>query len=164
MSKKNNKPIEEQISELIEDAQKKAREKVLDSIVKDGDEFVTDDGEIVVDSKEEYNINAMLPDGTFVNEYKYTEDFLPKKNTIKESLKPKRKKLGKTASLIYEKLLTLPEHRAMLLPEITQWLWEEHQINLADSTVHQKHLKPLEPWGLQHDKRIGFSIIQDKKV
>ena len=75
-----------------------------------------------------------------------------------------RPKLGKTASFIYEKLLTLPEHRAMQLPEIVVWLWEEHKINLTDSTVHQKHLKKLEPWGLQHDKRIGYSIIQNKKV
>jgi hypothetical protein len=80
-----------------------------------------------------------------------------------EALK-RRRKLGKTASLIYEKLLTLPEHKAMLLPEIVQWLWDEHEINLTDSTIHQKHLNQLEPWGLQHDRRIGYSIDQNKKV
>jgi hypothetical protein len=76
----------------------------------------------------------------------------------------RRPKLGKTASLIYEKLLTLPEHKAMQLPEIVVWLWENHEINLADSTVHQKHLTQLEAWGLQHDTRIGYSIDQNKKV
>jgi len=76
----------------------------------------------------------------------------------------KKPKLGDTAALIYENLLTLPEHRAMKLPDIVTWLWDEHQINLTDSTVHQKHLKQLEPWGLQHDKRIGYSINRDKKV
>ncbi len=94
------------------------------------------------------------------------EDLWYMRKELKGGIKAARKraKLGPTASLIYEKLLTLPEHRAMPLPDIVQWLWDEHQINLTDSTVHQKHLKQLEPWGLQHDPRIGYSINRDKKV
>jgi hypothetical protein len=76
----------------------------------------------------------------------------------------RKRKLGMTASLIYEKLLGLPEHRAMQLPEIVKWLRDDHLINTSESQVHQKHLSQLEPWGLQHDKRIGYSITQDREV
>jgi hypothetical protein len=77
--------------------------------------------------------------------------------------KPKpRPKLGPIPSLIYEKLLTLPEHEAMPLPKITEWLWTEHQHNLSDANVYS-HVMKLEPWGLQHDKRIGYSITAEQK-
>ena len=74
-----------------------------------------------------------------------------------------KSKLGETASLIYEKLLTLPEHNAINLTQITLWLWEEHKINISDSAVYQ-HLDKLKTYGLQHDRRIGYSIKQNKKV
>lgn len=80
-----------------------------------------------------------------------------------EQAAKRRPKLGHTAALIYEKLTTLPEHRAMKLPEIVLWLWEEHHINLSESAVSQKHLKQLRPWGLQRDTRIGFSIIRERE-
>jgi len=79
--------------------------------------------------------------------------------------RPERRKLGKIASLIYEKLCSLPEHKAMQLPEIVIWLYESsnYEINLAESNIYN-YLKQLEPWGLQHDKRIGYSINKHKKV
>jgi hypothetical protein len=54
MAKKNVKPVVEQVADLIEEAQRKAKEKVLGSLVrdKDDDDLITDDGEIIVDDKE----------------------------------------------------------------------------------------------------------------
>lgn len=71
---------------------------------------------------------------------------------------PQKPPLGPIASLIYEKLKSLPEHKAMTGPEIADWLNNEHEINLDESTIRTNHLEQLKPYGLYNKKRIGYCI------
>lgn len=68
--------------------------------------------------------------------------------------------LGEIAALIYEKLKNLPEHNAMNLPMIAQWLNDEHEINIDESTIRTNHIPQLQPYGLYHKKRIGYCLRQ----
>lgn len=67
--------------------------------------------------------------------------------------------LGKVATLLYEKLKSLPEHKAMNTPELSQWLADEHKHLMDDATL-RNHLKQLEPYGIQNKTRIGYYIRQ----
>jgi hypothetical protein len=73
-------------------------------------------------------------------------------------IKYRKPPLGEIAGLIYEKLQTLPEHKAMTVPEISEWLVKEKRIILDDTTIRTKHLPQLEPYGLYRKKRIGYCI------
>ena len=53
--------------------------------------------------------------------------------------------VGDIAGLIYEKLKTLPEHKAMTVPEISEWLVKEHKAIIDDTTI------------LSEGERAGFS-------
>lgn len=78
-----------------------------------------------------------------------------KDEKVTSNIKPP---LGEIATLIYEKLKTLPEHKAMTLPVIAQWLNDEHRINLDDTTIRTNHMPQLKPYGLYHKKRIGYCL------
>lgn len=68
--------------------------------------------------------------------------------------------LGEIAGLIYEKLKSLPEHKAMTLREIADWLSETNESGKAydETTIRTKHLPQLKPYGLRHKKRIGYYL------
>jgi hypothetical protein len=68
-----------------------------------------------------------------------------------------RKPLTQKAGLIYEKLQSLPEHKGMTLPEIQNWLYDEHEINLDEGTWKTIR-RELIPYDLKNAKRIGYYI------
>ena len=87
--------------------------------------------------------------------------------TVNESLRrvetdllehSKKEPLTKKAGLIYEKLKSLQEHEAMTLPEIQNWLWDEHHIRLDEGEWGQRTKKELKPYGLENRPRVGFYI------
>lgn len=90
--------------------------------------------------------------------------FLPQVRTMayKRVLKAKTNKgkppLGDVAGKIYEKLMSLPEHKGMTSPMLSDWLCQEHRIILDDSTIRKNHLKQLKPYGLKGKKKIGYYI------
>lgn len=95
-------------------------------------------------------------------EYKLEDDYRIRR-ALKEAAKGFREKahrpaLGEVAGWIYEKLKSLPEHQAMILPQIADWLANEKNHILDEDTIRKNHLKQLKPYGLQHKKRIGYYI------
>ncbi len=71
--------------------------------------------------------------------------------------------LSDNASLVYEVLLGLAEHRGMTGRAIVDALFREHSVNLDESTF-RKYIKPaLEPYGLEHVSRIGYRIRPDRR-
>jgi len=103
----------------------------------------------------------------------YTNDIHPTDKIIEVALKKGEKAvkaekttldikppLGEIATLIYEKLKTLPEHKAMNLPQIAQWLNDKHEINIDENTIRTNHIPQLQPYGLYHKKRIGYCLRQ----
>ena len=67
--------------------------------------------------------------------------------------------LSKAAALIYEKLLTLKPHEAMLTRQIQDWYEEETGRNLDEGTWKKLH-KEMEPYGLKNRRRAGYYIDQ----
>jgi len=75
----------------------------------------------------------------------------------KKNEKPKLQPLTKKARLIYDKLNTLQPYVAMTLPEIQDWLYKEHKINLDEGTWRDIR-KELIPYGLNNRPRVGYYI------
>jgi hypothetical protein len=65
--------------------------------------------------------------------------------------------LSKKARLIYEKLASLPAHKAMALPQIQDWFEREHLINL-DTGTWKRLRKELLAYGLTNTPRIGYHV------
>ncbi len=65
--------------------------------------------------------------------------------------------LPKKDRLIYEKLKNLKPHEAMTLPEIQDWLYNNHKKNLDEGTWKEIR-KRLKPYGLKNKPRIGYFI------
>lgn len=80
------------------------------------------------------------------------------KNNFTENTIPQKPPLGEIAGLIYEKLKSLPEHKAMTLPKISEWLAVDKKIIVDETTIRTKHLPQLDPYGLYHKKRIGYCL------
>jgi hypothetical protein len=72
--------------------------------------------------------------------------------------KPIRKPLGKIPALVFDHLLTLPEHKALNGPEILKWMADEHGIFKTERDLYKEILPPIKPFGLRNDPRIGYSI------
>ena len=73
-----------------------------------------------------------------------------------------RPPLGKIAILIYEKLITLPEYQAMDIQEISNYLDDIlDEVPPDNDTLRKRHLPQLEPYGLDHKKRIGYRILKN---
>ena len=61
--------------------------------------------------------------------------------------------------MIYEKLKTLPEHKAMQIQEISNYLDEIlDEVPPDNDTIRKRHLPQLEPYGIEHIKRIGYYL------
>lgn len=71
---------------------------------------------------------------------------------------PTKQPLGRLASLIYEKLITLPEHKAMTLPAILDWLSKEHRELPSEDTFHKRIKPELDAYGLQSRPKVGYFI------
>jgi len=69
----------------------------------------------------------------------------------------RRKPLGEIPALLYEHLLTLPEHKAMNGPAILEWLAKKSHV-VSEDTFYKDILPVLEPYGLMNKKRIGYHI------
>lgn len=67
--------------------------------------------------------------------------------------------LSKAAALIYEKLLTLKPHEAMLTREIQDWYEEATGSNLDEGTWKNLR-KEMELYGLKNRPRVGYYIEQ----
>ena len=67
--------------------------------------------------------------------------------------------LPKAAALIYEKLLTLKPHEAMLTSEIQDWYEDQTGKNLDEGTWKNLR-KEMEPYGLKNRPRVGYYIDQ----
>lgn len=83
-----------------------------------------------------------------------TEDE-PQQTTRDNKARPQP--LTKKARLIYDKLCALQPHEAMTLPEIQEWLYAEHRINLDEGTWKNIR-KELLPYGLKNTRRIGYFL------
>jgi len=68
--------------------------------------------------------------------------------------------LSKAAVLIYEKLLTLRQHEAMLTSQIQDWYEEATGSNLDEGTWKNLR-KEMEPYGLKNRPRVGYYIDQE---
>jgi hypothetical protein len=79
------------------------------------------------------------------------------------SITEKRLPLGKNASLVYELLKELPEHRAMTGSEICDALMNAHSVSLDESTFRKTVVPALMPYGIEHIKRIGYRIRPDSR-
>jgi hypothetical protein len=66
--------------------------------------------------------------------------------------------LSGTAAIVYELLKAQPPHKAMLGPAIVDALEARHRIVIDDSTLRKNIFPKLEPWGLQHKKKVGYWI------
>ena len=95
-----------------------------------------------------------------LKEFQLGMSIKPVEQNSKKAKKVIKQPLGEIATLIYEKLKTLPEHKAMNLPMIAQWLNDEHEINIDESTIRTNHIPQLQPYGLYHKKRIGYCLRQ----
>lgn len=71
---------------------------------------------------------------------------------------PEKQPLGEVAALLYEKLKSLPEHKAMTIPQILDWLSEKHNIEMDEGTLRRNHLEQLKPYGLVNTRRIGYHL------
>ena len=70
-----------------------------------------------------------------------------------------RPPVGEIAGLIYEKLKTLPEHKAMHIQEISNYLDDIlDEVPPDNDTLRKRHISQLEPYGLEHKKRIGYCL------
>ncbi len=67
--------------------------------------------------------------------------------------------LSKAATLIYEKLLSLKPHEAMLTRQIQDWYEVKAKANLDEGTW-KKLRKEMEPYGLKNRRRAGYYIDQ----
>lgn len=76
-------------------------------------------------------------------------------NADSERLPP----LSKAAALIYEKLLSLKSHEAMLTRQIQDWYEVETKANLDEGTWKNLR-KEMEPYGLKNRRRVGYYIDQ----
>jgi hypothetical protein len=72
--------------------------------------------------------------------------------------KPERGPLGKLAGLLYEHLLTLPEHKAMDGPAILDWFLDEHKEIVSHDTLYKELCPALRSYGLKNRPRIGYYI------
>jgi hypothetical protein len=84
--------------------------------------------------------------------------------TVEEDLSNKPP-MGATATLIYEKLLQLPKHRGMDTNALLDWLSDAKAANkesretiIIDDGTLRKHLKQIEPYGLQNKPRVGYYL------
>jgi len=68
--------------------------------------------------------------------------------------------LPKTAKMIHDKLLSLPDGKAMLGEELLNWLGEKKQgyLNISQPTLQSHHLALLKPYGLMNKPRVGYYI------
>lgn len=78
--------------------------------------------------------------------------------------KTDRPMLSTDASLVYELLLALGEHRAMNGPNIVQAVFNKHHKNLDESTLRKTILPALKPYGLEHVPRIGYRIKPSRRA
>jgi hypothetical protein len=75
-------------------------------------------------------------------------------NTTKQTtMRP----LTRKARLIYDKLYALKPQEAMTMPEIQDWIYNEHSINLDEGTWKDIR-KELIPYGLKNRPRVGYYI------
>lgn len=70
---------------------------------------------------------------------------------------PDKPPLGEVATLLYEKLKSLPGHIALTTSELLDWLSKEHDREMDEATL-RRHLRQLIPYGIQNDRRIGYYI------
>lgn len=84
--------------------------------------------------------------------------------TVEEDLSNKPP-MGATATLIYEKLLQLPKHRGMDTNALLDWLSDAKAANkesretiIIDDGTLRKHLRQIEPYGLQNKPRVGYYL------
>lgn len=66
--------------------------------------------------------------------------------------------LGEKAALLYEKLISLPEHRGMTGPKILDWFSDEHGEIVDHGTLAKEIIPALKPYGLRPARRIGYFI------
>jgi hypothetical protein len=67
--------------------------------------------------------------------------------------------LGPLAAVVYEHLLSLPQHRAMTGREIVDWLSKEQNKYVDDKQLHRDIINPLkEGYGLRNKPKIGYYI------
>ena len=71
--------------------------------------------------------------------------------------KPDRQPLGKFSALVYEKLIELPEYKAMTGPAILDWLARKGH-DVSEDRLNKEILPPLWPWGMKNKKKIGYYI------
>jgi hypothetical protein len=68
-----------------------------------------------------------------------------------------REPLGRLASLIFEQLLTLEEHKAMTGPKILEWLARKRH-NVSPDRLNKEILPTLKPYGLKNKRQNGYYI------
>jgi hypothetical protein len=81
-----------------------------------------------------------------------------RKSKQKQDTGAEKPPLTEIAGLIYEKLKSLPEHKAMKAPDIADWLSKEHNTTLDETTIRKNHLKKIEPYGLKNKPKVGYYI------
>src|SRR5882724_2933123 len=70
---------------------------------------------------------------------------------------PPRLPLGKNAAILYEHLLSLPEHRAMTTPEILDWFAAApNEIILSEDAFRDEILPELQRYGIKNRPRVGY--------
>jgi hypothetical protein len=87
-----------------------------------------------------------------------TQAIVAKLKILSSERTPIREPLGTNASLLYEKLITLPEHVGITGPAVLDWFSEEHGKIVDQSTLTKEILPPLKPYGLRNKPKIGYFI------
>ncbi|HEX4796173.1 MAG TPA: hypothetical protein VH370_20455, partial [Humisphaera sp.] len=65
--------------------------------------------------------------------------------------------IGKNARLLYEKLLSLPQHQAMITSEILDWFMSQ-KIIISEDVLRKEILPQLNLYGIKNKPRIGYFI------
>jgi len=79
------------------------------------------------------------------------------KHKTNDDLPAKNGPISKTARLILHKLKQLDPEEAMLTSDILDWLSDNHNKIIDESTL-QRHLREIKPYGLTNKPRIGYFI------
>jgi len=85
------------------------------------------------------------------------------REAIKNPPSKDRIPLGGNAGLLFEKLITLPEHKGMTGRQITDWLQNDHDTIIDESRVAKELVPALKPYGIKNTPRIGYYIPLSKR-
>lgn len=71
--------------------------------------------------------------------------------------------LTPSAAAVYEMLLSLPAHRAMMGPQILDKLSQEHTIEIDQSTLTGRIIPALKPYGVEGVHKVGYRVKPSRR-